>query len=75
MNPADFILSLDLTLASASFYLFAFAAGSTALFTLALFYHWIRYNPATVSTVLVMGVYSAGALMLLLSAWAIVIQL
>ena len=76
ISPMTQLLTLTgLTLDAVAFWSFAFVAGLTALMTCVLFYHWVRYNPGLVSTVLVMTVYSTGALALLLSLFGVVAQL
>jgi hypothetical protein len=64
-----------LSLAAISFWFFAAVAVLTGLMTCALFYHWVRYNPGIVSTLIVMAVYLIGTLMLLLSIFGVIAQL
>ena len=77
VTPAGFIAlsGMGITLGSVLFSVFAIVAGLTVLITFALFYHWARYNPGVISTVFVMGIYSAGVLLFLLSLWGIIAQI
>ncbi len=73
MQTLSFILSLSLS--EGLFWAFvAFALGAT-LMTSILFYHWVRYNPSVVNTLLVMAVYTAGTIFLLMSAFGLLAQL
>ncbi len=46
-----------LTLGTILFYIYLAVAGIVGLMTFVLFYHWVRYNPGVISTILVMAVY------------------
>lgn len=61
-----------LTFGTILFWAYAAIAGFAALMTVVLFYHWARYNPSVISTVLVMAIYSVGVLALLLSIFGVI---
>lgn len=63
------------TLTAAAFWSFAAILGLTALVSFVLYYHWVRYNPGIVSTVLVMAIYTVGAAGFLLSIFGLIAQL
>ncbi len=73
MQALSFVLSLSLS--EGLFWVFvAFALGA-ALMTCILFYHWVRYNPSVINTVLMMIAYAAGTIFLLMSAFGLLAKL
>lgn len=82
LSKRDTIISMrplfelaGLTWSGILFWTYAAILGGAVLISFVLFYHWVRYNPGIVSTVIIMAVYSVGTAALLLSLFGVIAQL
>ena len=54
--------------------IFFVAAGVTALISVMLYYHWVRYGMTIVGTLLVMVIYGLGTALILTSMLGLIAQ-